>query len=75
MDFTGEILVLSSDVESRRPLVKILEGQGSQPFCAGTILDAVNLLSKRAVALVFCERLPVRRHVPRFSARDPRREE
>lgn len=55
MTVPWEILVVSSDLESRRSLIAILHQQGWDPVSASTIDEAVAVLAKETVGLVFCD--------------------
>jgi DNA-binding NtrC family response regulator len=50
-----EILIVSSDLESRRSLTAILGRQGLDPICASTITESIDLLSRESVGLAFCD--------------------
>lgn len=48
-------LVVSSHLECRRALLRILEDLGVNTFASGTLADAAELLSRQEVPLVFCD--------------------
>jgi len=51
-----EVLVISSDIESRRALVTILSRHGLDPICSSTIDESRDILAKERVGLVYCDR-------------------
>jgi two-component system response regulator PilR (NtrC family) len=54
-----DVLVISSDLEARRNLTRILEDQGSDLPCAPNIHGAIELLEREAghsIGLIFCDR-------------------
>ena len=55
MTLPWEILVVSSDLENRRPLISILHQQGWDAVCASTIDEAMAVLTNETVGLVFCD--------------------
>ena len=55
MTFPLDILIVSSDLESRRALSNILDRQELDPICVPTIHEALDLLSHRGIGLVFCD--------------------
>lgn len=52
---TFEVVVVSSDVESRRHLSDILVGQGMDPICMSTLRECHESLAEKHVGLVFCD--------------------
>lgn len=50
-----EIVVVSSDLESRRNLSAILVRQGLDPICASTLRECREILAERNVGIVFCD--------------------
>jgi DNA-binding NtrC family response regulator len=50
-----EVVVVSSDMESRRHLSDILVGQGLDPICISTLRECHENLAQRRVGLVFCD--------------------
>lgn len=50
-----EVVVVSSDLESRRRLSDILIGQGMDPICMSTLRECHESLAERRVGLVFCD--------------------
>jgi DNA-binding NtrC family response regulator len=50
-----EVLIASTDVESRRALREILVREGLDPICLSSVAESRKLLSERAIPLVFCE--------------------
>ena len=50
-----EVMIASSDFESRRKLAQILEFWGMEPVCSRSVGQAREILSRGAVRLVFCE--------------------
>ena len=55
MTSSFEVVVVSSDLESRRHLSGILTTQGIDPICMSTLRECHESLSKRRVGLVFCD--------------------
>ncbi len=54
-----DVLVVSSNLEARRNLTRILEGQGTDLLCASNIHSAIELLEREAghsIGLIFCDR-------------------
>ena len=56
MNAASQILVVSSDLESRRVLAAILQQEGLSLICASHVREGQQLLSQQDVSLVFCER-------------------
>ena len=50
-----EVVVVSSDLESRRNLSAILVRQGIDPICAATLHECREILSEKNVGIVFCD--------------------
>jgi DNA-binding NtrC family response regulator len=50
------IVVASSDLESRRSLVSTLDRQGLDTFCASNVSQCREILDSQNVGLVFCDR-------------------
>src|ERR1700730_14561444 len=50
------ILIVSADLEARRDLFRILTLQGCDPLYAPTIGEAMKVLERQSIGLVFCER-------------------
>jgi DNA-binding NtrC family response regulator len=50
-----EVVVVSSDLESRRNLSAILTRQGVDPICTSTLRECREILSERNVGIVFCD--------------------
>jgi DNA-binding NtrC family response regulator len=50
-----EVVVVSSDLESRRHLSDILVGQGMDPICTSTLRECHETLAKKRVGLIFCD--------------------
>ena len=50
-----EVVVVSSDLESRRNLSAILTRQGIDPICTSTLRECREVLSQRNVGIVFCD--------------------
>lgn len=50
-----EVLVVSSDLENRRNLSKILLKDGLDPLCVSTLRECQEILAGRRIALVFCD--------------------
>lgn len=50
-----EVVVVSSDLESRRNLSAILVGQGLDPICTSTLRECREILSQKKVGVVFCD--------------------
>jgi DNA-binding NtrC family response regulator len=55
MTIPFEVLVVSSDIESRRHLSDILIGQGIDPICVSTLRECHESLAQKRIGLVFCE--------------------
>jgi len=56
MNGRPQILVVSSDLDQRRALTSILQQEGWSPLHASHLTECRDLLAKRNVGLVFCER-------------------
>ena len=56
MNAVSQILVVSSDLESRRVLASILQKEGLSPICASHVRECHEALANQHVSLVFCER-------------------
>ncbi len=56
MNVPWQVLVASSDLESRRNLIQTLTRQGLDPVGAATLADCEDVLAKERVGLVFCDR-------------------
>ncbi len=56
MNLLSQIVVVSSDMESRRSLATILTGLGLDPICTSTVIECREILATENVALVFCDR-------------------
>lgn len=50
-----EVMIASSDFESRRKLAQILEFWGMEPVCSRSVGQAREILARGTVRLVFCE--------------------
>ena len=50
-----EIVVVSSDLETRRQLSHILEEQGNDPICASSLSECHETIAHHNVGLVFCD--------------------
>jgi len=50
-----EILIASSDLDTRRDLARILHAQGCAPFYARDIEEGLWLMSEQSIGLVFCD--------------------
>jgi DNA-binding NtrC family response regulator len=50
-----EVVVVSSDLESRRNLSAILTRQGIDPICTSTLGECREVLSQKNVGIVFCD--------------------
>jgi DNA-binding NtrC family response regulator len=50
-----EVVVVSSDLESRRNLSSILTRQGIDPICTSTLRECREVLSQKNVGIVFCD--------------------
>ncbi len=55
MTVPWEILIVSSDLEGRRALTKILNALGIDPLCASTIDESLEILPKETIGVVFCD--------------------
>jgi DNA-binding NtrC family response regulator len=55
MTIPFEVVVVSSDLESRRHLSHILSDQGLDPICTSTLRECHESLAKNRVGLVFCD--------------------
>jgi two-component system response regulator PilR (NtrC family) len=56
MNVPWQIVIASSDLESRRALSNILEKQGLDPLAASTVRECKEYLAKKDVRLLFCDR-------------------
>ena len=50
-----EVVVVSSDLESRRNLSAILTRQGIDPICTATLSECREVISQKNVGIVFCD--------------------
>jgi DNA-binding NtrC family response regulator len=50
------VMVVSSDLENRRALARMLVGLGFDPVSAATVKQCREVLDKQQIALIFCER-------------------
>ena len=50
-----EVVVVSSDLESRRNLSAILTRQGIDPICTSNLRECREVLSQRNVGIIFCD--------------------
>src|ERR1700722_14399577 len=50
-----DVVVVSSDLESRRNLSAILVGQGLDPICASTLRECREIIAQKSVGVVFCD--------------------
>ncbi|HTZ73064.1 MAG TPA: response regulator [Candidatus Aquilonibacter sp.] len=55
MTIPFEVVVVSSDLESRRHLSHILVEQGLDPICTSTLRECHEVLGKNRVGVVFCD--------------------
>lgn len=55
MNSVPDAMVLSSDLETRRQLRKILDSNGIDPVCLSSIRDCRELLAERGIDLIFCD--------------------
>ena len=51
-----DVVVLSSDLETRRQLKQVLERSDIDPICSLSLRDCRQALAERCVDLVFCDR-------------------
>lgn len=56
MNIPWQILVASSDLESRRNLMQTLSRQGLDPIGVGNLAECAETLGKERVGLIFCDR-------------------
>jgi DNA-binding NtrC family response regulator len=56
MNVLSQIVVASSDMESRRSLAAILTRLGLEPICISTVSECRMRLAEETVGLVFCDR-------------------
>ncbi len=56
MDSFSEILVASSDLEMRRSIVTILTRLGVDAICVSTVKESAEVLARRNIGLIFCDR-------------------
>lgn len=56
MNVPWQILVASSDLESRRNLMQTLSRQGLDPIGVSNLAECQDMLTKEKVGLVFCDR-------------------
>jgi DNA-binding NtrC family response regulator len=50
-----EILVVSTDMENRADLARILAAQGFEPICVSTLRECHVVFTEKRVGLVFCD--------------------
>lgn len=50
-----DAIVLSSDLESRRQLKRVLDGSGIDTLCSSSISDCQQILASRGTDLIFCD--------------------
>ena len=50
------VMVVSSDLENRRRVARILANLGLDPICAASVQQCRETLEKQGVAMIFCER-------------------
>jgi DNA-binding NtrC family response regulator len=50
-----EVVVVSSDLESRRDLSSILIRQGLDPICTSTLRECREIIGQKKVGVVFCD--------------------
>jgi DNA-binding NtrC family response regulator len=55
MTVPWEVMVISSDLETRQELVHILREQEVDPISASTIAESLSLLKNNLIGLVFCD--------------------
>ena len=55
MNIVLDAIVVSSDIESRRQLKRILDGSGIDTICSSGISDCQEILASRDVDLIFCD--------------------
>lgn len=55
MNTPFDVVIVSSDLESRRRLSHILEEQGLDPICISTLRECHEALAEKRVGLVFCD--------------------
>ncbi len=55
MNGSLEVLVASSQLESRMALIHVLEGLSADVISASTVQQASEVLAKRPIELVFCD--------------------
>jgi DNA-binding NtrC family response regulator len=55
METNQDALVISSELENRRRLVRILEDLGVSTFASASLADAYEVLAWQPVAVVFCD--------------------
>lgn len=56
MEATPQILVVSSELESRRTLNEILRKEGHETICASRLSECQEALQTQRVSLIFCDR-------------------
>jgi DNA-binding NtrC family response regulator len=56
MEATPQILIVSSELESRRALNEILRKEGHETICASRVSECQEALQTQKVSLVFCDR-------------------
>src|ERR1700722_6443732 len=56
MDNRLQIVVVSSDLESRQRVVEMLHRQGLDPICSSTVDQCREILAQDNVVLAFCDR-------------------
>lgn len=55
MTVPWDVLIVSSDVDERRELVKILRREDIEPLCASSVRECRELLPSSHVGLIFCD--------------------
>jgi DNA-binding NtrC family response regulator len=56
MESTPQILVVSSEIESRRALIELLRQEGHETVCASRVSECREALETQNISLIFCDR-------------------
>ena len=56
MEATPQILVVSSELESRRALNAVLLKEGYETICAAGLRESQEALQSQNISLIFCDR-------------------
>jgi DNA-binding NtrC family response regulator len=56
VEATPQILVVSSELESRRALNAVLQKEGYETICAARVSECLEALQNQNITLIFCDR-------------------